>query len=48
MLGGWLAVEPADMRRSFDGLCALVAAHLGENSASGRWHVFINRRETDS
>ena len=44
--GIWLAVEPADMRRSFDGLCGLAAAHLGENPASGRWHVFINRRRT--
>ena len=44
--GIWLAVEPADMRRSFDGLCALVSTHLGENPASGRWYVFINRRRT--
>ena len=50
MLGGWpaggiwLSVEPTDLRRSFDGLCALVASHLGENPASGRWYVFINRR----
>ena len=52
MLGGWLAggiwlsTEPADMRRSFDGLCALVATHLGENPTSGRWYVFINCRRT--
>ena len=52
MLGGWpaggiwLSAEPADLRRSFDGLCALVATHLGENPASGRWYVFINRRRT--
>jgi len=52
MLGGWpaggiwLSVEPADLRRSFDGLCALVASHLGENPASGRWYVFVNRRRT--
>ena len=38
--GIWLAVEPADMRRSFDGLCALVSTHLGENPASGRWPIF--------
>ena len=44
--GIWLSTEPADMRRSFDGLCALVAAHLGENPASGRWYVFVNRRRT--
>ena len=52
MLGGWpaggiwLSTEPADLRRSFDGLCALVAGHLGENPASGRWYVFVNRRRT--
>ena len=52
MLGGWpaggiwLSTEPADLRRSFDGLCALVASHLGENPASGRWYVFVNRRRT--
>lgn len=40
MLGGWpagdiwLSAEPADLRRSFDGLCALVATHLGENRGS--------------
>ena len=50
MLGGWppggiwLSTQPADMRRSFDGLCALVATHLGENPGSGRWFVFVNRR----
>ena len=52
MLGGWpaggiwLSTEPADLRRSFDGLSALVTTHLGENPASGRWYVFVNRRRT--
>ena len=52
MLGGWpaggiwLSTEPADMRCSFDGLCALVSAHLGQNPADGRWYVFVNRRRT--
>ena len=46
--GIWLSTEPTDMRRSFDGLRALVSAHLGETPASGRWYVFINRRETGS
>ena len=47
MLGGWpaggiwLSTTPTDMRCSFDGLCALVSTHLGENPASGRWYVFI-------
>ena len=31
------------MRRSFDELPPLVAAHLGENPAGGHWYVFINR-----
>ena len=30
------------MRRSFDGLSALVATHLGENPARGRWYVVVN------
>ena len=52
MLGGWppggvwLSTAPADMRCSFDGLCALVSTHLGENPASGRWYIFMNRRRT--
>ncbi len=52
MLGGWppggiwLAVEPADMRRSFDGLCGLVTSHPVGNPAGGRWYVFVNRRRT--
>ncbi len=52
MLGGWprggirLSTDPADMRRSFDGLCALVSGHLGCNPADGRWQLFVNRRRT--
>ena len=52
MLGGWpaggiwLSTTPTDMRCSFDGLCALVSTHLGENPASGRWFIFVNRRRT--
>ena len=34
------------MRRSFDGLSAMVSHHLGENPISGHWFVFINRRRT--
>ena len=44
--GIWLSTAPADMRRSFDGLCALVSSHLGCDPADGRWYVFINRRRT--
>ncbi len=45
MLGGWpsggiwLSTEPTDMRRSFDGLRALVSSDLGEKPASRRWYV---------
>ena len=52
MLGGWpsggiwLSTALTDMRCSFDGLCALVSSHLGENPARGRWYVFVNRRRT--
>ncbi len=42
----WLCVQPADMRRSFDGLSALVRTHLGEDPTSGQWFAFINRRRT--
>lgn len=42
----WLCTTPTDMRRSFDGLSALVKNHLGENPISGQWFVFINRRRT--
>jgi transposase len=39
-----LCLEPTDMRRSFDGLCALVAGTLGEDPASGHLFIFRNRR----
>ena len=42
----WLCLQPTDMRRSFDGLSAMVSHHLGENPISGHWFVFINRRRT--
>jgi transposase len=34
------------MRRSFDGLSAVVRQHLGEDPSSGQWFAFINRRRT--
>jgi len=42
----WLYTAPTDMRRSFDGLSAMVRNHLGENPTSGQWFVFVNRRRT--
>jgi len=42
----WLCTEPTDMRRSFDGLSAVVRNHLGEDPTSGHWFAFINRRAT--
>jgi transposase len=40
----FLSVEPADMRRSFDGLAALVEQVLQQDPLSGHVFVFQNRR----
>ena len=40
----YLANEPADMRKSFDGLSALVAGALELDPLSGHLFVFLNRR----
>jgi transposase len=37
---------PVDMRRSFDGLSALVRQSLGQDPLSGHLFCFINRRAT--
>ena len=42
----WLHTQPTDMRKSFNGLCALVSSVLLENSSSGHLFAFINRRKT--
>lgn len=42
----FLAVEPCDMRKSFNGLHALVSERLGEDPRQGALFVFINRRHT--
>ena len=39
-----LAEKPADMRRSIDGLAALVKDAMGEDPLSGHLFVFHNRR----
>lgn len=40
----FLAVEPADMRRSFDGLAGLVEQTLQADPLSGHLFVFRNKR----
>ena len=40
----YLAKEPADMRRSFDALAALVQGSLGLDPLSGHLFVFVNKR----
>ncbi len=42
----WLYTQPVDMRKSFDGLAALVKHQLEEDPLSGQLFVFINRRRT--
>jgi transposase len=38
--------ESADMRKSFDGLCGLIAKGLRRDPLSGDVFVFVNRRRT--
>jgi transposase len=40
----FLCLEPADMRRSFDGLAAVAEEVVGESPLSGHLFVFRNRR----
>jgi transposase len=40
----YLATEPADMRKSFDGLAALASSNLSLDPLSGHLFVFINKR----
>ena len=42
----FLALEPCDMRKSFDGLHALVVSKLDEDPRGGAVFGFINRRRT--
>lgn len=42
----YLYREPADMRKSFDGLCGLVRSGMKRDPLSGDVFVFINRRRT--
>ena len=40
----FLAIEPTDMRKSFDGLFALVESVINENPLSGHLFLFRNRK----
>ena len=40
----FVALEPADLRRGFDGLAALTRERLGHDPFSGHLFVFWNRR----
>jgi len=40
----WVALEPCDMRKGFNGLQALVSERLGEDLRGGALFVFSNRR----
>ena len=42
----WLYQKPTDMRKSYDGLSALVRHALDEAPLSGDLFVFVNRRRT--
>ena len=42
----FVAVEPCDMRKSFNGLSALATERLGEDLRAGALFVFSNRRHT--
>jgi transposase len=42
----FLAVEPCDLRKSFNGLHAVVTETLKENPRGGALFVFTNRRRT--
>ncbi len=41
-----LALEPCDMRKSFEGLSAIVATQLREDISSRKLYVFCNRVHT--
>jgi transposase len=40
----FVAVEPLDMRRGFNGLSTWVQTVLQEEPTSGHWFVFLNKR----
>ena len=40
----FMAVKPVDMRRSFDGLCAMITEALGSSALSGDLYLFRGKR----
>lgn len=42
----WLCTAPTDMRKSFQGLSALVRNQLKQDPLSGHYFAFINKRKT--
>lgn len=40
----YLALEPQDMRKSFNGLCALISDHLQADPYQGALYIFTNQR----
>ena len=42
----YIALEPVDMRKGFEGLHGLVRDHLGEDPLSGHLFLFANRAHT--
>lgn len=42
----YVAVQPVDMRKSFNGLWGAVTEHLREDPKSGAVYAFINRERT--
>lgn len=42
----WLCTQATDMRKSFDGLSALVRNRLGHDPQDGSGFLFVNRRRT--
>lgn len=45
-LNVWLCRRPTDMRKSYDGLSALVKQQLHDDPLNGSLYVFVNRRRT--
>ena len=37
--------QPADMRKSFDGLCGIINGTLKEDPLSGAVYIFVNKRK---